>query len=398
MSLKMSKQATKELLDSNAAKYRKTHSRKAKGKLLRQLMELTGYKSPKSIIRYYSRTRKRKRVKKRGRLPKLQPCDIELIKSIWLNSDQPCGKRLHPMLPTWLQAYSKRQEIDEASQRRILSVSPATLDRVLRNCKVDDIHKANKQTISALKQSIPIIDTTRKIDVAGHLYADTVAHCGDSIRGNFVWTLTVTDDLTLWTLNRAIWNKGQEATCTAFLYLLREMPFMVRSINTDNGSEFINYHLQRMLKEKYKRCKLTRSRPYKKNDNARAEERNRHKVRELIGYERIDNEQCVFLLNQVYRYHNLLTNFFIANTRLVSKQRNPVTGKTRKKYDKARTPYERVMEQMKDGARKRNLIALRESLDPIELQENIQKSLKMALRQKSSVNDGDVSCLSLRRR
>ena len=376
MSLKMSKQAIIELLNSNAAKYRKTHSRKAKGGLLKQLMELTGYKSPKSIIRYFSCTRRRKRVEKRGRLPKLQPCDIALIKSIWLKSDQPCGKRLHPMLLTWLHAYSKRHKIDEESQRRILSVSPATLDRVLRDCKVDDLHKANKQTISALKQSIPIIDTTRKIDVAGHLYADTVAHCGDSIRGNFVWTLTVTDDLTLWTLNRAIWNKGQDATCTAFLYLLREMPFMVRSINTDNGSEFINYHLQRMLKERYKRCKLTRSRPYKKNDNARAEERNRHKVRELIGYERIDNEQCVFLLNQVYRYHNLLTNFFIASTRLVSKQRNPVTGKTKKKYDKARTPYERVMEQMKDGARKRNLIALRESLDPIELQENIQKSLK----------------------
>ena len=376
MSLKMSKQAIIELLNSNAAKYRKAHSRKAKGELLKQLMELSGYKSSKSIIRYYSRRRRRRQVEKRGRLPKLQPCDIEIIKSIWLKSDQPCGKRLYSMLPTWLPAYSKRHEIDAESQKRILSVSPATLDRVLRDCKVDDIHKAHKQTISALKQSIPIVDTTRKIDVAGHLYADTVAHCGDSTRGNFVWTLTVTDDLTLWTLNRAIWNKGQDSTCTAFLYLLREMPFMVRSINTDNGSEFINHHLQRMLKEKYKRCKLTRSRPYKKNDNARAEERNRHKVRELIGYERIDNEQCVFLLNQVYRYHNLLTNFFIASTRLVSKQRNPVTGKTKKKYDKARTPYERVMEQMKDGARKRNLIALREALDPIELQENIQKSLK----------------------
>ena len=376
MSLKMSKQAIIELLNSNALKYRKTLSRKAKGELLTQLMELTGYKSSKSIIRYYSRIRKRKRVEKRGRLPKLQPNDIELIKTIWLKSDQPCGKRLQPMLPTWLKALSKRHEMDEESQRRILSVSPATLDRVLRGFKVDDIHKANKQTISALKQSIPIIDTTRKIDIPGHLYADTVAHCGDSTRGSFVWTLTVTDDLTLWTHNRAIWNKGQEATCSAFLYLLREMPFMIRSINTDNGSEFINYHLQRMLKEKYKRCKLTRSRPYKKNDNARAEERNRHKVRELIGYERIDNEECVHHLNRVYRYHNLLTNFFIASTRLISKQRNPVTGKTRKKYDSARTPFERVLEHVKEGTRKRNLVALRESLDPLELQENIQKSLK----------------------
>ena len=151
MSLKMSKQATIELLISNAAKYRKAHSRKAKGKLLKQLMEPTVYKSSKSIIRYYSSTRKRKRVEKRGRQPKLRPCDIELIKLIWFKSDQPCGKRLHPMLPTWLQAYSNRHKIDEESQRRILSVSPATLDRVLRDYKVDDIHKSNKQTISALK-------------------------------------------------------------------------------------------------------------------------------------------------------------------------------------------------------------------------------------------------------
>ncbi len=113
-----------------------------------------------------------------------------------------------------------------------------------------------------------------------------------------------------------------------------------------------------------------------KNDNARAEERNRHKVRELIGYERIDTEECVYQLNQVYRYHNLLTNFFVVGTRIESKKRNPVTGKTRKKYDKARTPYERVLEHMKEGRRKENLIALRKTLDPIDLQEKIQKSLK----------------------
>ena len=115
MSRKMSKQSTIELLNSNAVKYRKTRSRKSKGEPLKQLMELTGYKSSKSIIRYYSRTRRRRRVEKGGRLPKLQPCDIELIKSIWLKSDQPCGKRLHPMLPTWLQAYSKRYEFNTKS-------------------------------------------------------------------------------------------------------------------------------------------------------------------------------------------------------------------------------------------------------------------------------------------
>jgi hypothetical protein len=99
-------------------------------------------------------------------------------------------------------------------------------------------------------------------------------------------------------------------------------------------------------------------------------------VRELIGYDRIDDEQCVYLLNQVYQYHNLLTNFFIASTRLILKRRNPATGKTYKKYDKARTPYERVIENINDGVRKRNLKKLRNSLDPIDLQEKTEAALK----------------------
>lgn len=386
MSLKMSKQATLELLDSNENKYKNARCRKVKTELLMQLAELTGYKSTKSIIRYYSRKRKRRRIEKRGRLPKLAPKDIDLIKQIWLKSDQPCGKRLHPMLETWMKSWSKRHKIDEEMSRRILSVSPATLDRALSKFKTDTKQRQNKQSLGALKQSIPIIDTTRHINEPGHLYADTIAHCGDTTRGNFVWTLTVTDDLTLWTSNRAIWNKGQEATSAAFLHLLREAPFMIRSINTDNGAEFINYHLQRLIKEKYKRCKVSRSRPYKKNDNARAEERNRHKVRELIGFERIEDESCVYLLNQVYHYHNLLTNFFVASTRIVSKKRNPATGKTQKKYDKARTPYERVLEHMKEGRRKENLKALHQSLDPIELQEKVEKALKRLFTKMESRN------------
>jgi len=95
----------------------------------------------------------------------------------------------------------------------------------------------NKRTISALKHPISVINinTTRAIEELGHLYADAVVHCDKSPQGNFVWTLTVTDDLTLRTNSRAIWNKGQKATCKAFLYPLREMPFMVRSVDADTG-------------------------------------------------------------------------------------------------------------------------------------------------------------------
>lgn len=265
----MSKQAILELLDSNETKYRKTRSRKAKGALLAQLTELTGYKSSKNIIRYYAKKRKASLPKKRRRMAKLHSRDIRILKLLWLKSNQPCGKRLPSMLPTRLHSLSKRHKIAESSIGRILDVSPATPVMALIRFKVDNSQLQHKQSISALKQSIPIINATRKVTTPGHLYADTVAHCGDSTRGSFVWTLTVTDDLTLWTNHRAIWNKGQEATGTAFLYLPRAMPLMIHCINTDNDSEFINYHLQRLLKEKHKRRKLTRSRPYKKNDNAR---------------------------------------------------------------------------------------------------------------------------------
>ena len=127
MSIKMSKQAIIELLNSNALKYRKAHSRKAKGELLKQLMELTGYKSSKSIIRYYSRIRKRKRVEKRGRQSILQPNDTELIKTICLKSDQPCGHRLQAMLPTWPKALSKRHEMAEVQD---VPVSPNIANRL----------------------------------------------------------------------------------------------------------------------------------------------------------------------------------------------------------------------------------------------------------------------------
>lgn len=132
MALKMSKQAIFELLDSNEVRYRKFQSRKAKGELLAQLLELTGYKSSKNIIRYYAKERKSIPRKKRGRLPILRQRDIQIIKRLWLQSNQPCGKRLHAMLPTWLGALSKRHEIEEISMECIPGVSPATLDRVLR--------------------------------------------------------------------------------------------------------------------------------------------------------------------------------------------------------------------------------------------------------------------------
>ena len=221
------------------------------------------------------------------------------------------------------------------------------------------------------------MDSQRVITEPGHLYADTVSHGGSNASGDYAWTLTLTDDYTLWTGNRAVWNKGQYGVCQAFGHLFRETPFAKRSINTDNGAEFINYHLQGWLKKQHKRTKVTRSRPYHKNDNARAEERNRHKVRELVGKDRFDEQGCVSLLNKVYKYHDLLTNHFYASTRLISKHREKIGGKLRRKYDKPQTPYQRLLATLNPESRRyKRLVAQHARLNPVELSRKVEEALR----------------------
>ena len=183
------------------------------------------------------------------------------------------------------------------------------------------------------------------------------------------------DEKTLWCLNRAIWNKGQRATCNALGHLLRELPSRVREINTDNGSEFINYHLNAYLKEHYKTCKQTRPRPCKKNDNAREEERNRHSVRDMVGEDRLGDYHCVWLLNRVYEYHNLYMNHFNVSSRIVRKERDPRTGRIRKIVDRAQSPYQRWLAIETNQRRRERMIALHKNLDARTLKKERDKAL-----------------------
>ena len=297
----------------------------------------------------------------------------------------PCAKLMHPMLQDWVEARKKSQDLaTEYSDVKLPKLSAATIDRALSAFKLNKPKKTDDRLdLQRLKQSIPIVNRKEEVIDPGHLSIDTVAHCGGNLAGNFAWTLTVTDELTLWTQNRAIWNKGREGTCAALVHILREMPFRIRSINSDNGSEFINYHLQGFIKEKYKTCKVTRSRANFKNDNARVEERNRRLVREVVGDERLDDERFVYLLNRLYKWVNLQHNHFIASMRLLKKE--TCGRRIIKRYDKARTPYARVLENMKEGGRKERFIKLHESLNPWIIQKEItqySKEIAMLLTQR----------------
>ena len=356
--------------------YGKCTTRSQKSAIIDDLMQYIGYKSRKYAITVLTQSQNRQKRKKKGRRKILDTKQVELLREIWAGMGYPCAKLMQPMLRDWVESRRKSQDFPaEYSDVKLPELSAATIDRALSAFKLNGPKKADDRLdLERLKQSIPIVNRKEDVIEPGHLSIDTVAHCGGNLAGSFAWTLTVTDELTLWTQNSAIWNKGREGTCAALQYILRELPFRIRSINSDNGTEFINYHLQDFIKKKYKTCKVTRSRPNFKNDNARVEERNRRLVREVVGDERLDDVRFVYLLNQLYKWVNLQHNHFIASMRLEKKEK--CGRRIIKRYDKARTPYMRVLEKMKEGGRKERFIRLHESLNPWTIKNKIAQYAK----------------------
>lgn len=375
MPLFMRGEEKKHFVAACRMRYGEKPGRKAKSDIIDDLMQYVGYKSRKHAIRVLNRTPAKRKHKPRGRRKILTPPMLGLLRKIWAMQGYPCSRLLKASLPDWIEAWKNRNNISPEDERlKLIGVSASTLERALAPYRVLDessTKESREQSLTQLKQSIPYVDRRCRPEKPGSLSIDTVAHCQGDLSGNFVWTLTLTDELTHWTQNRAIWNKGRYVTCNALKHLFRELPFRVRSLNTDNGSEFINHHMQHFLSVCYRTCEVTRSRPYKKNDNARVEERNRRVVREHFGDVRFDDEGFVRLLNRFYHYSNLILNHFSPCMHLVSKKRQG-TGIV-KLYDEARTPYQRLMEHLPEGRRKERLKAFHESLDPIDLTLKVQQ-------------------------
>lgn len=372
MHLFMKGQEKKKFIARSRALYSQARTRTGRSRIIDDLMQYVGYKSRKHAIRILSNRPCKRKTKRRGRNKKPTPEQVAFIVEIRASMGYPCAKLMQPALQDWISAWKKSHpEVQNDECYNIPEISSATIDRILRQYRVKDEKRGEgKQSPTRLKKSIPLVNRNEVVDQSGYCSADTVALCGESTEGDFVWMLMLTDELTLWSLARAIWNKGQYAACNAPKHCLRELPFRVRRINTDNGSEFINHHLQRFLKTNYKTCKVTRSRPDKKNDNARVEERNRRLVRDKAGYERFGDERFVKLPNGLYRWQNDLTNHFTPVMRLLRKER--VGSKVIKVCDKARTPYARLIEIMPEGRRKEKLMTYHRSLDPWLLKAKIQ--------------------------
>lgn len=304
---------------------------------------------------------------------------IPVIRTIWLMAEQVCSKRLKQLIPAWLPFYESHYEVlAQALREQVLSISAATMDRLLKPVRLEHSHKGKSGTRpgTLLKHQIPIKTDNWDITQAGFVEADTVAHCGNSLSGDFVWSLTLTDIVTTWTGVSAIWGKGSAGVIDAIHAMEQRLPFIFLGFDSDNGSEFLNHHLWRYFSERKRPVQFTRSRPYHKNDNAHVEQKNWTHVRQLMGYERIDKQSAIVIMNDVYQTWELYQNYFIPTMKLISKER--IGSKYRKHYDIPQTPYARALAC--DSISESEKLKLRErysKLDPFELKRKLENKLKI---------------------
>lgn len=301
------------------------------------------------------------------------------LERIWEASGYPWSVRLKALLPQWLPWARKHiASLTEEVESALLQISPRQMDRLLATKKVQVRKRIYGHTKPGklLKSQIPVRTDNWDVHVPGYLEIDLVAHCGPSASGEFVYSLNATDIHTGFTETRAVLGKGERGVVAALEEIRLALPFAILAIDSDNGSEFINHHLVRWC-TKHK-IKFTRSRPYKKNDNAHIEQKNWTHVRRIFGWERYDTpEQCA-AMNALYRGPlRLMQNFFQPCVKLMEKTR--VGSKVRRRYDEARTPLKRLLEHC--GGQSVPLAVQKCALecrntDPFDLSEQLESSLK----------------------
>lgn len=335
----------------------------------------------KYAIRLLNQRTKARKKRCSGPRPLYASAELLLgLKNIWFASDQICSKKLKEAIPHWLPHYKTTyRALAPETHDKLLSISAATIDRVLKPVRVAQGRKGLSGTRpgTLLKNQIPIRTGFWDVTQPGFMEADTVAHCGNSLAGNFVWSLTMTDILTTWTENRATWNKGAEGVRDQIKDVESGLPFDMQGFDCDNGSEFLNWHLLKYFTDHPSVTSFTRSRPYKKNDNAHVEQKNWSHVRQLFGYDRFEDPELVEMMNDLYANEwSQYQNHFIPSMKLKEKKR--INSKYVKKYDTAQTPFSRVMssEHVSEGEKER-LQIVHTALNPFILKRNIEKKLRV---------------------
>ncbi len=373
----MCKMSKREYLIELKKKYHKAKKKK-KGQFLDDFCDFTGHN------RKYALDLLNKPLKSKWKHPKLRSkvydqAVIDAILRLWDAADFICGERLHPYIPELLDCLLGCHEIQVSDEvkTKLLKISMGTVKKILTRQK-HKTHVKIKGTTkpgSLLKHQIAIrYGPWEEVD-PGWCETDTVAHCDDDVSGEFIYSLNLIDISSGWSEQGAIWGKGERATVKEMDNIRNRLPFKLLGLDPDNGSEFINWHMHKYCK--IKNITLTRSRPYKKNDNAHIEQKNWTAIRQLVGYDRLEKREQLKILNDLYanswRYY---VNFFQPMMKLKEKIKDTKTGKTKKKYYEAKTPYRRLLEHKKISQETKEMLQSEYSqLNPFKLKAEIKRKI-----------------------
>jgi hypothetical protein len=379
--------------------------KRQKGRLLDEVVAVTGYHRRHAVrVPRHGRFPDAKLAavqgsaaaaqRKGGRPRVYSPVVVGALRTAAEASGWRCGKRLAPFLPELVPALEAEGELrlTAADRAGLLAMSAATIDRRLRPFRLARDPRnwhglGTTKPGSLLKAQVPVQTYTPWEDQRpGFLEVDLVAHCGTTTEGFYLTTLVGTDVATGWTECVGVWGKSQRAVFAALETGRRRLPMRLLGLDSDNGSEFLNNHLIRFCTRE--QLTFTRSRPYWKNDQAHVEQKNWSVVRKLIGYGRYESEAALAQLNRVYELLRLWTNFWQPSLKLVAKERDAATGKTRKTYDTAQTPYRRLLASgVLDEAQRRALAETFAAYGPAGLRRELAAAVERLVRLQERPNE-----------
>jgi len=377
----MSKRAKREYLREIQERY-KTATKQEKKIILDEFCKVCGYNRKYAIRILNKPPSKRTKITGSGRKSRYNTTGIkDFLKKLWISTNLICSKRLKVVIPLWLPWYQSVKKLNKEEIELIKKISPSTIDRLLSSHR----RKYNKRGLcttkpgSILRELIPIKTEQWDETRPGYIEADTVAHCGSSVAGSFIYTLNVVDIATGWTSQRAVWGKGETGILNAMKSIEGTLPFDILGFDSDNGNEFLNWTLLGYFKNRKRPVGYTRSRAYKKNDNAHIEEKNWTIVRQYLGYQRLDNKKILTKLNNLYTKElNFLINIFIPSVKLIKKQR--IGSRIKKVHDKPKTPFQRLLESgIINEKKQQRLLTIVNGINPFEVQKVIKSKISEIL-------------------
>lgn len=349
----------------------KNSQKKQKSAILDEFCQVCGY-NRKHAVRILS-GKLSTRTQRPGPRSRYQREDfLKALKELWELMNRMCSKKMVVAFNDWLPYYQASDEVLEL----LTKISASSIDRLLRSHRNPLMRGKSTTSASLIKNRIPLKLLDGEVKIPGYTESDTVAHCGNSIAGEYINSLTVTDLLSGWTVNRAVWTKQADQMIKALGKVEEQLPFAWISSASDNGSEFLNESVIEFFCNRQAPIHMIRRRAYKKNDNAHVEQKNWTHVRQLFGYERLDDVSLLPLMNEIYQaYWGPLQNYFTPVLKLVSKER--VGGRVVKKYDKPKTPFKRLMEcSYVPESQKAKLRDNYSTKNPIYLKRELDKKLK----------------------